>query len=58
VKQIEKHNLIIKQIYQPLYKRKLSDKEVREIIHNLTAFVKAIIQIAQDMQKRSAIYTA
>jgi hypothetical protein len=36
----------LRQIYEPRYGRKLSDKEVWEIEHNLKAYTEVILQIA------------
>jgi len=36
-----------REIFEPRYGRKLSDKEVEEIIRNLTEFGRALIDIAK-----------
>jgi len=38
----------VRRIFELRYERKLSDKEVEEIIRNLTEYGRALIEIAED----------
>ncbi len=48
----ESQNNRIREIYEPRYGRRLSDKEVCEIRTNLRTFAEAIIAINEGLQKR------
>jgi hypothetical protein len=43
----------VRAMYEPRYKRKLSDKEVWEIEHNLKAYAEIILRIASQVENHS-----
>ena len=43
-------NKQVRAIYEPRYERKLSDKEVWEIEHNLKAYAEVILRIASQVE--------
>ena len=45
----------IRNMYEPLYGRHLSDAEVREIRKNLTAFARGLLQAAMYPRKKKGI---
>lgn len=48
----DKSGNLAREIYEPLYDKKLSDKEVSEIESNLKAFGKAILMIAGHIRSK------
>ncbi len=48
----ENLNKEVRSIFEPRYKRKLSDKEVEEIIRNLREFGRALIDIAEGKNEK------
>ncbi len=43
-----------RRIFEPRYERKLSDKEVEEIIRNLTEYGRALIEIAEEKNEEDS----
>ncbi len=48
----ESQNNRIREIYEPRYRRRLTDEEVCEIRTNLRTFAEAIVAIAKESQSR------